>query len=74
MGKQKLQANRWKIYGRCSEMPNASIERLQRRIKLQSTGNKKRATGFATLKQNELNSDVARFTTLQPYDWFERRW
>ena len=27
------------------------------------TGNKKRATGLATLPQNELNSDVARFTT-----------
>ena len=27
------------------------------------TGNKKRATCFATLLQNELNSDVARFTT-----------
>ena len=26
-------------------------------------GNKKRATCFATLLQNELNSDVARFTT-----------
>ena len=29
-----------------------------------NTGNKKRATCFATLLQNELNSDVARFTTL----------
>ena len=27
------------------------------------TGYKKRATCFATLRQNELNSDVARFTT-----------
>ena len=27
------------------------------------TGNKKRATCFATLLQNELNSDVARFIT-----------
>ena len=27
-------------------------------------GNKKRATCFATLLQNELNSDVAHFTTL----------
>ena len=27
------------------------------------TANKKRATCFATLLQNELNSDVARFTT-----------
>ena len=29
------------------------------------TGNKKRATFFATLLQNELNSDVARFTTCE---------
>ena len=29
-----------------------------------NTGNKKSATCFATLLQNELNSDVARFTTL----------
>ena len=28
------------------------------------TGNKKRATCFATLLRNELNSDVTRFTTL----------
>ena len=27
------------------------------------TGNKKRATCFATLLQNELDSDIARFTT-----------
>ena len=27
------------------------------------TGNKKCATCFATLLQNELNSDIARFTT-----------
>ena len=27
------------------------------------TGNKKRAACFATLLQNELNSDIARFTT-----------
>ena len=29
----------------------------------QKTGNKKRATCHATLLQNELNSDVARFST-----------
>ena len=27
------------------------------------TGNKKRATCFETLQQNEMNADVARFTT-----------
>ena len=29
------------------------------------TANKKRATCFATLPQNELNSDVTRFTTCE---------
>ena len=45
-------------------------------------GNKKRATCFATLLQNELNSDFAPFTTHEkkpvlPYllqDRFERGW
>ena len=32
-------------------------------LKYGKTGNKKQATCFATLLQNELNSDVARFTT-----------
>ena len=32
-------------------------------LKVRKTGNKRRATCLATLLQNELNSDVARFTT-----------
>ena len=32
-------------------------------VRYGKTGNKKRATCFATVLQNELNSDVARFTT-----------
>ena len=35
---------------------------------LTETGNKKRATCFATLLENELNSDAARFTThIKPF-------
>ena len=33
-------------------------------LRYRKTGNKKRATCFATLLRNELNSDVTRFTTL----------
>ena len=33
------------------------------KLSYSKTGNKKRATGFATLLQNEMNTDVARFTT-----------
>ena len=32
-------------------------------LRCSKTGDKKRATSFVTLLQNELNSDVARFTT-----------
>ena len=32
-------------------------------LKVRKNGQKKRATCFATLLKNELNSDVARFTT-----------
>ena len=32
-------------------------------LRYRKTGNKKRATCFATLLRNELNSDVTRFTT-----------
>ena len=35
----------------------------QNSLRYEKTGNKKRATCFATLLQNELNSDVARFAT-----------
>ena len=51
-------------------------------LKYGKTGNKKHATCFATSLQNELNSDVARFTTyLKPglhqirvVDRFEHGW
>ena len=33
------------------------------KLSYSETGNKKRATCFATLLQNEMNTDVARFTT-----------
>ena len=33
------------------------------KLSYSKTGNKKRATCFATLLQNEMNTDVARFTT-----------
>ena len=33
------------------------------KLSYSKTGNKKRATGFATLLQNEMNTDVARFNT-----------
>ena len=39
------------------------LKKQRRDLRFGKTGNKKRATCFATLLQNELNSDVARFTT-----------
>ena len=39
---------------------------LGRGLRYGKTANKKSATCFATLLQNELNSDVDRFKTMQP--------
>ena len=36
-------------------------------LKVRKNGQKKRATCFATLLKNELNSDVARFTMFKPF-------
>ena len=51
---------------------------LQKINRYGKTGNKKRATFFATLLQNELNSDVVCFTPREKKklatDRFERRW
>ena len=48
------------VYGLIKKFPIRKFDAL----KYGKTGNKKRATCFATLLQNELNSDVARCNTL----------
>ena len=52
-------AKYWLSY---SVILSGSVER-KCALRYVKTGNKKRATCFATLLQNELNSDVGRFTT-----------
>ena len=42
---------------------NVLSDNVEATLKYGKTGNKKRATCLATLLQNELNNDVARFTT-----------
>ena len=45
------------------QRPPCSDTKCERCIRYGKTGNKKRATCFETLQQNQLKSDVARFTT-----------
>ena len=45
------------------QRPPCSDTKCERCIRYGKTGNKKRAAGFETLLQNQLKSDVARFTT-----------